>query len=92
MEGLCHSTTRCNRQETLDGFLQVPLLPRQLKKEKLQRETGADVTDERKHLAACATQMILYFYYLPGLHLVKRKIGEGGSRGRGHMFTCADPC
>ena len=48
MEGLCHSATRRNRQETLDGFLHVPLFLRHLKEEKSQQETGADITEERQ--------------------------------------------
>ena len=93
MEVLCHSTARCNRQETLDGFLHVPLFLWHLKKEKLQQETGVDITDERtasNNMHYPNDSVLLLFTWTPSC--LKKKTGEGGSRGRRHMFTYADPC
>lgn len=79
--------------ETLDGFLHVPLFLWHLKKEKLQQETGADVTDERtasNNIHYPNDSVLLLFTWTPSC--LKKKTGEGGSRGRRHMFTYADPC
>lgn len=60
---------------TLDVFLRGLIFLKHPTKEKLPQETGADVTYERK-----ASNNMNYpndftlFYYLLGLHLVKKKL------------------
>lgn len=74
-EGLTHSTTRSNRQVSLDVFLQVLIFLKQLGKKSLSKRLAQMLHPKGKHLTTCTTPMIFtLFYCLLGFHLVKKKL------------------